>query len=191
MYNSIEKVLNSAEQFDKDCLKDNFQTLTCRECPVNEACHEIAKEKPNHLWPAEMLAALQARLEEEREEAAKASSPDSLRRNGVSFDVALPHYFWEEVCEKAGQNPFGLIFWAYLPGDHFGRPVAVHAEGVKMLEEAGYEQPPLSDIFVGEDPDQPGKFYFTLRGEGSEISYGSRKEAFKAAWETLGWEGEQ
>lgn len=182
MYTDIQEVINRAEQFDKDCTEDNFPSLVCRECPVLEACNEVSKGNPNQVWPAEMLAAYQAKLSEDLEKGAKVVTPEALRQQGISFDVALPQTFWDEIYQKTGQNPFGLVVWAYLPGDAFGQPVAVHAEGVRMLEEAGYEQPELPDIQANEDPDQPGRFYYLLNGEGSDISYDSREEALRAAW---------
>jgi len=34
---------------------------------------------------------------------------------------------------------------------------------------------------VAPDPDQPGKWYFMVNGEGSDISYDSEEEALEAA----------
>lgn len=34
---------------------------------------------------------------------------------------------------------------------------------------------------IGEDPDQPGMFYFSRNGEGSDLSYGTKEAAIEAA----------
>lgn len=135
-YQNLNDVLNHAEQFDKDCKRGNPQ-LRCVKGPVNKACNEAAREELQHDWPAEMLAALQARLDEEQEWERRTIPADALRENGTTFDVALPQFLWNEVYQKTGRNPFGLIVWAYPPKFKvFGCPVPVHPVGAEMLAEA-------------------------------------------------------
>ena len=147
MYETVKQVLNNPEQFDKGCYEDNFLAFRCDSCPVREACSAVSAETNVSWWPAEMLAAYQAKLDEERELAEVTINARELRQHGVTFDVALPQGFYNEVYARAGQDPSGLVVWAYPAGNIFGFPVAIHPEGVAILREVGYRQPSREEVF--------------------------------------------
>jgi len=58
---------------------------------------------------------------------------EQLNKAGVTYDAALPQPLFNEISQRTGQNPFGLIVMLYQDGDSFGCPCAVTPEGAALM----------------------------------------------------------
>lgn len=57
-----------------------------------------------------------------------------LKRNGGTFDYALPQSWWDAFHETMGKPPLGFV-WAYAEHEIWGHPMPVSFQAKEDLDE--------------------------------------------------------